>query len=100
MQTLKELTDRVEQAQLLTQLTNKQLLEVQEALELPGIYHLIGLMLGEKQGKMVQLCNLPLADESRRYMASELQGQIKALDSLRYTILDLFQPAANEGTQA
>lgn len=99
MQTLKELNARVSDVTLLTDLDSKQLDEVQMLLEQPGIYHLLGLLLGEKQGKLVQLSNLPLHSEQHRYMAAELQGQIKALDSLRYTIIDLFQTAADERIQ-
>ncbi len=96
MQTLKETIGRVEGVPLLTDLDSKQFEEVQACLEMPGIYHLMGLMLAEKQAKLVQLSNIALHEERNRHVASELQGQIKALDSLRYTIVSLFQPAADE----
>lgn len=51
---------------------------------------LLGLLLGERQSKLIQLANLPLNSPETSARASVLQGEIKGIDKIRQTLIEVY----------
>lgn len=67
----------------------------------PGLPHLISLMMGARQALYAQLANQPLSSAEAVARASVIQGQIKGIDMLPETLLEMVPPAqaAPEGAR-
>lgn len=90
---LLEVETYLNNVELLAELRGPQLAEVEALMEQPGLGHLLGLLLGEKQAAYVRLSNLSLDTDKGRYQAAVTQGHIKGIDAVRNTLLELFTPA-------
>lgn len=74
---------------LLTELNSHQRDEVRALLSQPGFFHLLGLMLGEREGFNIQMRNLRLTDPVVGAQAlGVLQGKASAVDNLRETVIE------------
>jgi hypothetical protein len=60
-----------------------------------GLLVLLGLLVGSRQGFYLQLSQTPLSDPAQTYRAAVLQGQIKGIDLVAQTVLNMF-PAAGD----
>lgn len=70
--------------------TGDQIDEVWKLLDEPGLAVLLGLLLGQRQGSLVTLSLVPAASVENQHTISRIQGEIKGLDALRNTLLELF----------
>jgi hypothetical protein len=57
---------------------------------------LLGLLLGERQSKLVQLANLPINSPETSARASVLQGEIKGIDKIRETLIEVYMTQPQE----
>lgn len=73
--------------------------QVKKLVEDVGFHHLLRLMLGARQAQYMVLSNIMLGDPSNVARASVIQGQIKGIDMLRETVLELFKPVEGEGAK-
>jgi hypothetical protein len=73
--------------------TEQQDAAARELLGNDGLAAVIGLMLGSRQTFYTQLAHLPLDTAANVSRASVIQGQIKGIDLLRQTLLELATPA-------
>lgn len=69
--------------------TPEQIAQARRIISDPGMLVIWGMMLGVKQAKYVQLGNLPLGTPQSDWAAALVQGHIKGIDALRFTLLDL-----------
>jgi hypothetical protein len=83
----------------LAALTQEQEKAVQELLGHSGVEVLVGLMLGTREAFLVMLASLPLNTPANVTHASVLQGQIKGIDLLRHTLIELSVPETSAQPQ-
>jgi hypothetical protein len=81
------------------EITGEQQLAIEGLIGNPGMLAVLGLMLSARQGMYLQVANMPLSTDAGRYQAAVLQGQIKAIDMLPQTLLDLFPVAGTDETK-
>lgn len=91
-----ELEDAFLKVAPLDVLDSRQQSEVEELLRHPGLQHIYGLMLGERQGLYAALSNFPMTNMETVAAASVLQGRIKGIESFRSTLLELTVPNGEE----
>lgn len=73
----------------LADVSETQLTSLFKLLEHDGFPVLLGLLLGERQTKYVQLSNIKLGTPEQQVAAAVLQGQIKGLDRVRETMIEM-----------
>lgn len=69
-----------------------QLAELQKVLTAPGFQVFMGLLLSVRNGHLQMIANLPIVSKEDHWRTAVLQGQIKSVDIIRETLLQLYQP--------
>ncbi len=62
--------------------------KVEELLRQPGLGLLLGLLLAERQGFLIQLQNATLGDEDGARRLGVLQGNATGIDRIRHVLLE------------
>jgi hypothetical protein len=103
MQTPVENAQRwLEDIPVLAELSNSdEQIAVQSLIGHEGFRLFLGLMLGSRQAKYLQLSKVPLANSADATRAAVIQGTIAGIEMSRETVLECFQPLGSrtEGAQ-
>jgi hypothetical protein len=79
-----------------TELTGAELNDLFELTANRAFKALLGLLLGERQSKLVQLANLAINSPETGARASVLQGEIKGIDKIRETLIEVYMTQPQE----
>lgn len=79
-----------------TELTSAELDDLFDLTQNRAFKALLGLLLGERQSKLIQLANLALNSPEASARASVLQGEIKGIDKIRETLIEVFMAQPQE----
>lgn len=96
MKKVEEIEQWLNAVPIRTELSAIELEELFQLTENRAFKALLGLLLGERQSKLVQLANLPINSPETGARASVLQGEIKGIDKIRETLIEVYMAQPQE----
>lgn len=62
--------------------------KVEDLFHQPGLVYLLGVLLAERQGFLIQMQNITVADQSGAQRLGVLQGNATGIDRIRHVLLE------------